>query len=280
VALLSREDDIVDGTGNRRSVPMLTSSGFVPGCRLKSRGIFVGADLLSEPVALSPCVSVGRAVPMKMKRRTVAALLTMAATVRCSLSPRPPVQHTAESRHASVIKSAAPSAPYRVDIVYAGYGAARNGYFCAGSFIAPNWVITAAHCLSARTMPAEVKIAAGSARFLEITEGTAMQNAEHSLRAIDDLKKRGIRISLDDSGTGRSSLSYVKRFPIDILEIDQSFVRDVLTDPHSAAIATDIIAMARSLRLNVIAEGVELPEQVGSCAATDATRCRVTLSGS
>jgi diguanylate cyclase (GGDEF)-like protein/PAS domain S-box-containing protein len=101
------------------------------------------------------------------------------------------------------------------------------------------------------------------ARFLEleITESSAMLSPEVSIRTLYDLKKLGIRISLDDFGTGHSSLSYLKRFPIDTLKIDQSFVRDINTDPDTAAIVTAIIAMAHSLRLKVIAEGVELSEQ-------------------
>jgi diguanylate cyclase (GGDEF)-like protein/PAS domain S-box-containing protein len=96
---------------------------------------------------------------------------------------------------------------------------------------------------------------------LEITESSAMQNPEHSTRTLYDLKKLGIRISLDDFGTGHSSLAYLKRFPIDTLKIDQSFVRDITSDPDTAAIVTAIIAMAHSLRLKVIAEGVEFTEQ-------------------
>ncbi len=96
---------------------------------------------------------------------------------------------------------------------------------------------------------------------LEITESSAMQSPESSIRTLYDLKKLGIRISLDDFGTGHSSLSYLKRFPIDTLKIDQSFVRDINADPDTAAIVTAIIAMAHSLRLKVIAEGVELSEQ-------------------
>ena len=96
---------------------------------------------------------------------------------------------------------------------------------------------------------------------LEITESGAMQAPEISIRTLYELKKLGIRISLDDFGTGHSSLSYLKRFPIDTLKIDQSFVRDINSDPDTAAIVTAIIAMAHSLRLNVVAEGVEYADQ-------------------
>jgi diguanylate cyclase (GGDEF)-like protein/PAS domain S-box-containing protein len=103
---------------------------------------------------------------------------------------------------------------------------------------------------------------------LEITESTAMQSPEASIRTLYDLKKLGIRISLDDFGTGHSSLAYLKRFPIDTLKIDQSFVRDITRDPDTAAIVTAIIAMGHSLRLKVIAEGVEFTDQ-----ATFLKRC-------
>jgi len=96
---------------------------------------------------------------------------------------------------------------------------------------------------------------------LEITESSAMQSPETSIKTLYELKKLGLRISLDDFGTGHSSLSYLKRFPIDTLKIDQSFVRDINSDPDTAAIVTAIIAMGHSLRLKVIAEGVELTEQ-------------------
>jgi diguanylate cyclase (GGDEF)-like protein/PAS domain S-box-containing protein len=96
---------------------------------------------------------------------------------------------------------------------------------------------------------------------LEITESSAMQSPENSIRTLYELKKLGLRISLDDFGTGHSSLAYLKRFPIDTLKIDQSFVRDITTDPDTAAIVSAIIAMTHSLRLKVIAEGVEFAEQ-------------------
>jgi diguanylate cyclase (GGDEF)-like protein/PAS domain S-box-containing protein len=95
---------------------------------------------------------------------------------------------------------------------------------------------------------------------LEITESTAMQNAELSLMILNRLKEMGIRISIDDFGTGYSSLSYLKRFPIDTVKIDQDFVRDLTDD--DAAIISAVISMARALNLRVIAEGVETEEQL------------------
>jgi diguanylate cyclase (GGDEF)-like protein/PAS domain S-box-containing protein len=97
---------------------------------------------------------------------------------------------------------------------------------------------------------------------LEITESNAMQNAELSISALWDLKNLGVRLSMDDFGTGYSSLNYLRRFPIDRIKIDQSFVRDVNRNPDDAAIAAAIIAMAHSLKLTVVAEGVETEEQL------------------
>ncbi|MGA7617047.1 MAG: EAL domain-containing protein [Thermoanaerobaculia bacterium] len=96
---------------------------------------------------------------------------------------------------------------------------------------------------------------------LEITETSAMQDPENSITVLNEIKALGVRISLDDFGIGHSSLGYLKRFPIDTLKIDQSFVRDISTDPDTANIVTAIIAMAHKLRLRVVAEGVETAEQ-------------------
>ncbi|MFN2386077.1 MAG: EAL domain-containing protein [Thermoanaerobaculia bacterium] len=97
---------------------------------------------------------------------------------------------------------------------------------------------------------------------LEITETNAMQNAEVAVSTLWDLKKVGVSISMDDFGTGYSSLNYLKRFPIDRIKIDRSFVQDVTDDPDDAAIAVAVIAMAHSLKLGVVAEGVETEEQL------------------
>ena len=92
---------------------------------------------------------------------------------------------------------------------------------------------------------------------LELTESLMVQNIEDIIEKMHALKAHGVGFSLDDFGTGYSSLSYLKRMPLDQLKIDQSFVRDVLTDDNDAAIARTIVALAQSLKLEVIAEGVE-----------------------
>lgn len=98
---------------------------------------------------------------------------------------------------------------------------------------------------------------------LEITESIAMEHAEETITRLKELKAMGVAISMDDFGTGHSSLSYLKRFPIDTLKIDQSFVQDVLFDSQDAAIAAAITTLARSLKMKVVTEGVETQEQVG-----------------
>ena len=96
---------------------------------------------------------------------------------------------------------------------------------------------------------------------VEITESILMTNMESVIETMNGLKALGIDISIDDFGTGYSSLSYLRRLPIDVLKVDQSFIRDVTTDNDAAAIVEAIIAMAHSLRLKVIAEGVEHQSQ-------------------
>ncbi|WP_199902560.1 EAL domain-containing protein [Azospirillum sp. B4] len=99
---------------------------------------------------------------------------------------------------------------------------------------------------------------------LEITEGALIRDIEHTRRAINDLKQLGLTIAIDDFGTGHSSLAYLKRFDIDVLKIDQTFVRDMLDDPSDAAIVAAIINMASALKLRLVAEGVERPEQASA----------------
>jgi diguanylate cyclase (GGDEF)-like protein/PAS domain S-box-containing protein len=97
---------------------------------------------------------------------------------------------------------------------------------------------------------------------LEITESMIMHDVGKTMQKLNTLGKTGIRIAIDDFGTGHSSLAYLKRFPIDTLKIDRSFIRDLPGDAEDKAITTAIIAMGRSLELTVVAEGVETREQL------------------
>jgi diguanylate cyclase (GGDEF)-like protein len=104
---------------------------------------------------------------------------------------------------------------------------------------------------------------------LEITEGVLVRDADAAAAKMQALREFGARLYIDDFGTGYSSLSYLKRLPVDGLKIDQSFVRDLVTDPNDAAIVETILVMARRFGLQVVAEGVETPEQLAQLAAHD-----------
>jgi diguanylate cyclase (GGDEF)-like protein/PAS domain S-box-containing protein len=97
---------------------------------------------------------------------------------------------------------------------------------------------------------------------LELTERTVMHDADINLGTLSALHRMGVELSLDDFGTGYSSLAYLKRFPVGKLKIDRSFVNDLETDPDDWAIASTIVSMGRSLRMTVLAEGVESAEQL------------------
>ena len=97
---------------------------------------------------------------------------------------------------------------------------------------------------------------------LELTESMVMTDVDNAITILRNLKHLGVQIAIDDFGTGYSSLSYLRRFPIDVLKIDQSFVRDITLEADDAAIVVSIISLAHSLRLTVIAEGVETEDQL------------------
>jgi diguanylate cyclase (GGDEF)-like protein len=97
---------------------------------------------------------------------------------------------------------------------------------------------------------------------LEMTESSIMKNPEFAIRTLGELRDLGIKISIDDFGTGFSSLGQLKNFPIDVLKIDKTFINDVTTDTDSASLVKGIIRLAQTLRLRVVAEGVETEEQL------------------
>jgi diguanylate cyclase (GGDEF)-like protein len=96
---------------------------------------------------------------------------------------------------------------------------------------------------------------------LEMTESMIMHNAEHAIRVLGEIKALGVRLAIDDFGTGYSSLAHLKRFPVDTLKVDRSFIREAPHDPEDRAITEAIIAMGKTLSLTIVAEGVETPEQ-------------------
>ncbi len=123
------------------------------------------------------------------------------------------------------------------------------------SLLSPNLVSSIANILKQNNLdPGTLE--------LEITESSIMHNAEMALVTLKALRDLGVRLAVDDFGTGYSSLSYLKRFPIDTIKIDRSFVRDIATDPDDAAIIKAIAVMAKSLNLEVVAEGVETLDQI------------------
>jgi len=97
---------------------------------------------------------------------------------------------------------------------------------------------------------------------LEICEAVVMQNPSEAIVTLERLKQMGVQIAIDNFGTGYSSLNYLKRFPIDKLKIDRSFIRDVSSDMDDAAIVRAAIALAHNLRLRAVAEGVETEDQL------------------
>jgi EAL domain-containing protein (putative c-di-GMP-specific phosphodiesterase class I) len=101
---------------------------------------------------------------------------------------------------------------------------------------------------------------------LELTESMLVDNFEEVIAKMTELKEHGLSFSLDDFGTGYSSLAYLKRLPLSLLKIDRAFVRDMLVDATSGAIAQTIISLGRAMGLSVIAEGVESEEQRGFLA--------------
>ena len=97
---------------------------------------------------------------------------------------------------------------------------------------------------------------------VELTEGSLMENTQHTIASLQRLHTMGVKISIDDFGTGYSSLAYLRRFPIDTLKIDIAFIREVTSNPQDAAITRTIIELAHSLNLRVVAEGVETQAQL------------------
>ena len=114
---------------------------------------------------------------------------------------------------------------------------------------------------------------------LEVTESLLMEDSTRSEATLDRIKQMGVRISIDDFGTGYSSLAYLKRFPLNTLKIDRSFVRDIGIDQDDTAIVLAVIALAQSLRISVVAEGVETAEQLAFLRGTQCEEAQGYLIG-
>jgi len=124
----------------------------------------------------------------------------------------------------------------------------------ARQFRQPDFVVQVDQVLRTKAIdPSRIK--------LELTESMVLEDIDDTIVKMNALRKIGIYISMDDFGTGHSSLSSLRKLPLDQLKIDQSFVRDILRDPDDAVIVRTIIAMAKSLGIEVIAEGVETEAQ-------------------
>ena len=134
--------------------------------------------------------------------------------------------------------------------------------FSARQFQQPTFIADVAHILKETNLdPRWLE--------LELTESSIMKDPEVAIEKLHELKLMGIKVAVDDFGTGYSSLNYLKRFPIDTLKIDKSFVSDVCRDPHDTAIVRAIINLGHALDLTVIAEGVETKEQLQYLSALE-----------
>ncbi len=134
--------------------------------------------------------------------------------------------------------------------------------FSARQFQQPTFIADVAHILQDTNLdPRWLE--------LELTESSIMKDPERAIEKLHELKLMGIKVAVDDFGTGYSSLNYLKRFPIDTLKIDKSFVSDVCKDPHDTAIVRAIINLGHALDLTVVAEGVETKEQLQYLSALE-----------
>ena len=138
----------------------------------------------------------------------------------------------------------------------AGRGPLRIAVNVSGhQFWQKNFILTVADALAEVGLPAR-------ALEIEITESVLMRQCEETVATLDELKTMGIKIAIDDFGTGYSSLAYLRRFPVDTLKVDRCFIRGIAENPDDEAMAGAIVAMAKSLKLEVVAEGVETIEQL------------------